>query len=390
LALVPSQAKPGSAEAAIDALVDCRRTPGDAYDPWRTTDERYARVERMGFDAVPALIAHLDDNRLTRGMTAGFNNFHSRHVWVGELVGSLIEGLADEELARGDEKEDVGGGWLRAVQGYPVRKAAAEAWWAKAQKVGEEAYVLAHVLPEVDKEGLQGQIKTHPFRVIVAKYPKYIPVLYRKVLDGRTDMSTRELLDAIVTSGMPAAEKLALVRRGCEHKDSTQRLQAFESLARLDRKDFATRLVSELDSFPKDLDGPYNEFNEPLFAELAFETDDPRVWATLEKVLKRSVVAFRVYLLRTLGDDSDARQRPERLRLLAQFLDDTTVPDKGSAKLKFGQPYENLAVRDYATVEIAGLLGNKVEVDQKRTPPEWAALRGRVREDLKRELAKDR
>jgi hypothetical protein len=110
----------------------------------------------------------------------------------------------------------------------------------------------------------------------------------------------------------------------------------------------------------------------------------------LEKVIKQSAVAFRVYLLRGLGGDSDAKQRPQRLRLLAQFLDDTAVPDKSSARWEDGQLYPNVAVRDYAAAEMAGLLGNEVEMDPKRTSAAWAALRGRVREDLKREFAKDR
>ena len=47
----------------------------------------------------------------------------------------LLEGLADEDLGH-------------EVQGqYLVTKAEARAWWAKAQQIGEEQYLVERALP---------------------------------------------------------------------------------------------------------------------------------------------------------------------------------------------------------------------------------------------------
>ena len=56
----------------------------------------------MGFDAVPYLIEHLDDDRLTRAMEGGFMAF-PRNVRVGDVVSDLLENLAGQDIG-GDER----------------------------------------------------------------------------------------------------------------------------------------------------------------------------------------------------------------------------------------------------------------------------------------------
>lgn len=70
LSLKPSGAKTGSAEAAIDELMDARWHHGASFKDG--LDPRVEDVVRLGFDAVPALIAHLDDDRLTRTHHNGY------------------------------------------------------------------------------------------------------------------------------------------------------------------------------------------------------------------------------------------------------------------------------------------------------------------------------
>ena len=60
--LRPSQAKPGSIDAMIDGLVNVSAMFGDSSPP----DPILLKLERLGFEAVPALIEHWDDTRLTR------------------------------------------------------------------------------------------------------------------------------------------------------------------------------------------------------------------------------------------------------------------------------------------------------------------------------------
>jgi len=170
LALVPSKAKPGSVEAQIDGLVDYVVNTGTIglFEP----DDHYWRLAELGFDAVPALIEHLDDDRLTRGMMQGFNNFPSWNLRVRFLVSDLLEGLAGQDLGRD---------WLRRQQGYEVEKAEAKKWWDEARKVGEERYLLDHVLPRETKEGERGRDQ----RPAAARHPRQASQAHPHALPNR-------------------------------------------------------------------------------------------------------------------------------------------------------------------------------------------------------------
>ena len=155
-ALVPSTAKPGTVERMIDDLTEMCNT-GRRHDE---ADPRYSRLAHMGFAAVPALIEHLDDDRLTRSVKQGFNNFPTWNLRVKHVVSDLLQELAGEE---------VGKDWLRRQQGWGVEKADAQAWWDKARKDGEEAYFLAHVLPAGEKAEWPNSLMLD---IITEKYPQ--------------------------------------------------------------------------------------------------------------------------------------------------------------------------------------------------------------------------
>jgi hypothetical protein len=381
LALVPSKAKPGSVEALIDGLVDYAADTGTlgAFEP----EDQYWRLAEMGFDAVPALIEHLDDDRLTRGIMQGFNNFRSWHLRVRFVVGDLLEGLAGHDLGRD---------WLRRQQGYGVDRAEAKKWWEEARKVGEEHYLLAHVLPPARKGGEDGGINIQQLRVILAKYPKQIPALYRTVLDTRPEVDSWSLAEAVTRSKLPAGEKLDLFERAAGHKDNRHRLPAFWAIKELDQKRFDVLLLATIKAFPEDVPGEYWTCPEANIAQLAAQSDDPQVWQALEKAAKRAAVGFRMELLNHFADRRDKRHRAERLRLLVAFLDDATSRDLASSK-KYQGPcagftYQRLEVRDFVAMELAALLGIEVELKPDRTSAEWAEVRAKVRASAKRALGK--
>lgn len=384
LALVPSKAKPGSIEALIDDLVDYQANSGTLgiYEP----EDRYWRIAKLGFDAVPALIEHLDDDRLTRAMMVGFNNFRSWNMRVRDVVGDLLEGLAAEELMRGADGEDVGGGWLRRQQGYPITKVAAKQWWDKAKKAGEEPYLLDHVLPPATKENAH-DVDSHLLSIVVVKYPKHIPALYRKVLDQRPDLQAGRLADALLRSKLPDKEKLDLFLHAADHKDKMQRLIVLYAIKELDKKKFNSLLFDAVENIPTDVPGPYWRCPEAYLARLAIESDDPKIWETLEKVAKRSELGLRMELLNHFGDPKENRHRPERLRLLASFLNDAVMRDEDSSS-KFegpgaGFPYHKIEVRNFVAIEISRILGIEVELNLERKPEDWAKIRSQVQDRLK-------
>ena len=380
LALAPRKSRPGSIESLIDDLVDYDADTGTIglFEP----EERYWRIAKLGFDAVPALIEHLDDDRLTRARMQGFNNFATWHMRVGDVVSDLLEGLAGEETGRD---------WLDRQKGYRIDKAKAKTWWQKAKKLGEETYLMDHVFVKAT-ENQEAHVDGHLLNVILAKYPKHIPSLYRAVLDKRSECDSSLLAEAVLRCQLPAKAKMDLFVHGAAHKDNTHRLPALVAMKELDGKQFDALLLATIEKFPKDVAGPYWECPEAYIAGLATECDNPRIWRVLEKVAKRSAVGLRLEMLNKLRGNA---HRAERLRLLAAFLHDDTVRIHRGHGSKFEGPcagffYKKLEVRDFAALELAGMLGVEIEEKLHRTPEEWAKIRDRVRETLKREQSKPR
>jgi WD40 repeat protein len=219
LGLVPSKAKPGSLEAMVDDLIEVHAGPlggGFAKDE----DPRYQKLARRGFEIVPTLIAHLDDERLTKYYHAGFNNFRGFNYRIRNMATDMLQELAGNDL----------GAWR--LRGDLVGKATAVAWWEDAKKVGEEAYFIGHVLG--DKES------TWPNKlmldIITRKYPNYLPQIYRKMLDDRPKMAGWQVADAIAISSLPVADKRTLFLLGAKHQNPTHRREALEHLKKLDSK----------------------------------------------------------------------------------------------------------------------------------------------------------
>src|SRR5205823_1409726 len=140
----PSGAKPGSVEAMIDDLIHVSGVPNrystfgvssttDPIEMWN--DPRYAKLALQGFAAVPALIEHLEDDRITHALQTGENMFVPRYLTVGEFAQSMLGSLAGDELPPGDPLVSV-----------PITKQAAQAWWERASLHSEEVYLLTHAL----------------------------------------------------------------------------------------------------------------------------------------------------------------------------------------------------------------------------------------------------
>lgn len=378
LALVPGTGRPGTVEALIDALVDYHTDPTSL---WTSVDSvTFLRITERGFDAAPALIAHLDDERLTRSRVPHFNNFPPRDLRVGDLAGLLLEGLAGGELDRTPDGDDVG--WLRLSQGYRVTRAAATAWWEKARKTGEEAHLLARVLPPGDVE--EGRVNLHLLRVLAAKYPGRLPELYRTVLARRPVIESWELAEALARSAVPAKDKLDLFTTAAGHEDYVHRRPALGAIKDLDRKRFDALVLAEVEALPAEVQGEFWRSRQARLGVtwLATQSDDPRVWAALEKAARRSVAAQRGRILTALGDPRRSDHRAERLRLLTGFLDDPAVYVD---RVVQGED-EWIEVRNAVSLQVGWLLRLDIEPGPRRTPAEWSAVRDEVRAAARREL----
>src|SRR5262249_14421523 len=155
-----SAAPAGSVEALVDDLVNVT-SPNPALSE-RAPDPHYDRVAERGFEAVPALIAHLSDDRLTRSVKQGFNNFPTYHQRVSDVVSDILQAIAGDDLGKD---------WLRRQQGYGLERGPVMAWWDAARALGEEAYLTLHVLPSAPKAEWPNALE---LTIISHKYPAHL------------------------------------------------------------------------------------------------------------------------------------------------------------------------------------------------------------------------
>ena len=377
-ALVPSKAAPGSIEALIDDLVNYDGYSAIKYfDNISECPEKYGSYDHLakfGFDAVPQLIEHLNDDRLTRyPMPLRLGDTKSWTMRVGDVVADL---LSDIGVPEGD--------WRYRQQGELRETLEVRMWWKEARKMGEEAYWLQNVLPPEDDEG--ENIDSPLVRLIGIKYPKRLPALYKQILEKRGNLSTQELANTVMRSALPIEVKKDLFSLASKNKNYSHRANGLRYLRLLDDKLFLRLLTASIDDLPKDISNCYYSNSEEVqVAHLAIYTEDVSVWKALEKAAKRSEVGLRMELLNLSDGNRSEQIRLLHLRLLANFLDDVTLRDKSSSKLFEGRCaaefYDEIEVRNFAALEIASLLGIQFEKDFNRTPEEWAKLRGRVRLD---------
>jgi hypothetical protein len=373
-ALVPSTARAGTVERLIDDLTGMCNTgrDRDAADP------RYSRLAQMGFAAVPALLEHLEDDRLTRSVKQGFHNFPTWNLRVKDVVSDLLQELAGE---------DVGKNWLRRQQGWGVEKADAQAWWDRARKVGEEAYLLGHVLPAGEKAEWPNTLMLD---IIAKRYPQHLPRLYRAVLGERRKMQSWPVAEAVARSSLPEAAKRDLFLHAARHKNLEHRRFGLLQLQKLDPQQFLTILLETLDGLPKTPTEPYWTCPEAGFAHLVLKTGDPRAWKLLEKVARRSDVGLRMEFMNPMNySHLGNRHRKQRLAFLAAFLDDAEAPDVKANPRMFAGPhagftFHRLAVRDLAAMEIASILEMPDQPDRTWTPKQWKKLRSQVKKCLKK------
>lgn len=134
-ALVPSAAEPGSVRADIDALVHCEMENCDWGD-LAEMDGPFRKVLFRGFEAVPLLIEHLNDPRLTRSVVLSIGNAPNLIQTVGDVVGDILQVIAGQEFSRD---------FLGRQFGCCLQREKVERWWRKAKEMGEETYFRRRV-----------------------------------------------------------------------------------------------------------------------------------------------------------------------------------------------------------------------------------------------------
>ncbi len=369
LTVKPTSATQGTPTWLIDQLTESSGQAGIMCDS--SSDPNYIQLVELGFDAVPALIEHLDDSRLTRSYMSWFNNFPPYHRRVGELCTDILSGLVNEEL---------GDGWLDRQRGITARKAVVTAWFDNAKRTGERQYLVSNVLTE---NGVRSQM----LQVLAAKYPDTIPKLYRELLTSKSKGRSAELAAFVAKSELSNDQKLSLLTAGATHSSLSHRVSALWALKDVDDALFVQFLVATLEKLPRTPEGEYWTCAEARFAHLVMQTEASSAWAALRKAAQRSDVGLRMELMNPMNYAYIEDQNIEpRLRFLSSFLDDTSIRDQAdSAKYQgpcAGMNFDRIAVRDFAALKIAAILGIGEDPNPEWTENQWQQFREKTQAAL--------
>ena len=405
LTVQPGKGAPGSAEALIDGLTDLYHDEPESFRKRRENFPDYVQLSQMGFAAMPALIAHMDDLRLTRVQrTAPTDQPYMRAylekqgcgrvnpgpevmLRVGDLISPLVYRLVGPTGIRRSFQEGASRQEL---------KRQAEQWWAETSKQSsEEEYVVSRVLPI---EGVQRSVNRTYLETVGARYPQRLQGIYEDLLKQPRQIDEEAIVQAIVANeSLSKDDKRLLLGHGADAPNLWRREDAIVGLFKVDPADADARLIRELDRLPTTLDDQGVRSPMVQLAPVVRWSDAPRVWAAFERAARRADVALRLELLDRMGSGVSVsglpRRTQARIKLLAAFLDDETVRVMPSASPKaepgrsqfdrdapaslFHRP--QFTVGDFAASRLPSLLEIIGQAREDFTAEDWTRFRQQVR-----------
>jgi len=352
--------------ARHDATNDVERLIESLVD-YSGGDEPIGTLKRAGFDAVPELIEHLDDRRLTREIHPRIMNCPPQHGRISEHMDDILKGV----MSKKDHST--------------LTKKIATDWWENQQRIGEEKYLISKVLPD-DKNAEWPA--TEMVKTIQAKYPKYLPKLYATVLRDYPKMQSHPLADALVDSSLPRETKIKALLPGVEQTMLDRKRTALFGLLKLQYDGVVPLLVKTLDALPITPDGPY-WCTVGAFGNLVAMSRSPDAWDAFLRTAKRVDVGSRMEFMNVMDYNciSDTPLAP-RVTFLREFMKDTTVRDVATNAEMYEGPcagfiHKRIAVRDFAAQQLASLFAMKPNADPSWTSGNWDHLRKQVEAKLK-------
>ena len=368
--------KTGSVEAL---LLDWASRPstmrhlGMYSDHTQTADAPAREIIARGLDAVPELIALLNDRRVTAHEQPAFMRAPARIKRVGELARQIVRQIAGDQAA---------------FPRYGDDTAAIVAWWEKARTRDEAAALLEGVFRR-DGEKIIG-VNEGPVRIVASKFAEKLPALCDEFAAHATpDAQPYALAEALAESNLPREGRVQQLSKFAERGSLEHKRCVLQNLAKLDQQACSALLLPILGQLPSDATGPYWTSPEPGFTHVVVQLEDDKVWRAYLGAAKRSSVGLRMEMINPMdycyiGKKNLAR----RLAFLSAFLDDNAVREMSGEKGQFEGPcagftIPRLAVRDLAAMKLASLLGMKETPDEFWTNDQWADLRRKVKEQLK-------
>jgi hypothetical protein len=362
---LPPTAKPGGVEKLIDLLIDLKGFRDTHFDLEEPVDD----LIRLGFDAVPVLLEHLDDERPTSGFAPVMNNFRGYRYQVKHYVRDVLNIYID-----------AGEGWFQRLRGDELKKEDAAKWWAEAKKLGEEKFLVQNITGD-DHNGKV--IRRHLLYVLEVKHPERLPDGFASALKAAEgELHYSPLVEAVVNSKLPVASKKQLFLDLYALKSWEGKAAALDGLHTVDPDEFHNLLIASLGALPKHPKGPDGE-EWPFrgfrsFADTASLTADAKVWAAVQKYLGRASVEVRIEWIDCIAWQIEGKEGadPQKIRLvecLVELLNDATPH-----KREYNVGVETGEIRDHAAKRLAEALRLKITPAEKWNADQWAKFRDEV------------
>ncbi len=392
-------ANPGSAKSLIDDLVNSNPPPQPpdslrlASDLWEGEDPIRPRpipdsspfqdVEQklflLGFDAIPLLIEHVDDRRLSRIRTiwgGGGQPTRTLRAWdfptVGERARAILSTFFDLSRDGGSS-------------GWKTKKADYLSAWKPMSALNESDFVAAKIAsPQAINWNFLSFIKT--------KYPNRVIDLYRKaLLEDQEFPYFQELVQFIVQSNLPRSEKMELLIEGAKNKWAYYQVYCLAGLLELDEVIFAKHWIAALSRFPTEFPKEKAACYQIYLLDLGLCCQDRPTQERVLALTQKLPIPAKIALLAELPN---ANYRPKKhlvLSFLARFLDDDSVyhsqdhqPFKDLNSLFRG--FEKIEVRNYAANQILDILGVELPLNDQTPEDEWVRVREFVQDEVDRYL----
>jgi hypothetical protein len=367
--------KPGSTEALLLEWASHRSERGDRFGQGEEGDAPEREIVRRGYDAIPDLIALLDDRRVTAHEHPGFMNAPPRMLCIGDLARTLLYEIvgpqSDVDLYHGDSK-------------------AIRPWWEQFRGK-HEANFLKETIFNRKGDKIIG-VNENTAHAMADKYPQELPPLCDEFSKHATPEASPFAL-AEAASKLSQETRLRVLTQFAQRGPLDHKRSVLQVLVKVNPHACAEILLPLVRQLPRDSEGPYWTCPVAFLALVVANLDDDAVWREYLAAARRSTVGLRMEMMSQMTYTAlGSTNRGRRLAFIAAFLQDDAlreIPDSFE-RGKFEGPCAGftilrLHVRDLAAMQIAAMLGLHESPDEFWTQSQWENLREKVQRKLAEE-----
>jgi hypothetical protein len=369
LTLVPNTARAGSPLALINALVEAGPSLVKTAFLSNVT-ELVAPLAELGYDAVPVLLTHTDDVRLTRRLCPAEMNREEYIFTVGDMVGTLLTELSCYEIEFGEVE--------------------AREWWDHAKSESEEEHYVRGFL-KCPRGSWTNIPNLSVCRAVAKRFPKRLHGMYRSILETHPEKSSWDLSRIIALSELPREDKVNLLVEGTRHTDPEHWQGACKALKLVSETRCSECLLGKLGELEQAKPDDRAEALASSIANLALDLDQAEFWQAMDKVADRLAPRVRLRLISPYLDDEPEATRLHYLAFVRRFFEDETtlgcMPD--GHDFAPGRGAWNLRVCDSLARKLSWSFGlRRTQFENNAPKEEWDAAIKNVLQHLDSRAAK--